>query len=364
MLVNGANAASSFEQFVGETSVSFVGPESDPIGSSVTEWLGSTLKILNPGARYKQALYDLKVGSIIRADYPTLPSKEWTVTGTLKEYIDSITVNSVVIPVKRFEIEISENTASTSSAINYPEFIYLPVMEKSATIANGTWTISIGATGNLNVSGSILPDTDIAYNLGSPTKRFNDLYLNTSTIYLGESTIGISPAGQMTVNGNDAVSKLEYFGGEGFGPRDAGYIAWNTSTITFNIPGKELLTAIYDLKPGNKIRAANTLGFDRELTISGNAREYIREGGYQMAAVDVEETTSTNVYAFSLYLPVKDKSATVANGTWTVTVSTTGTVVFPDGSVQTGASISIVALKTLVAASTDFANFKTRIAAL
>jgi hypothetical protein len=150
LLVNGANAASAFEQFVGETLVPWNGPESDPVGSSVTVWLGSKLIITNPGVTYKQALYDLKVGSIIRADYPGLtPSKEWSVVGSLEEYPDTITVELTPIAVKRFEIEISENTTATSSAVNYPEFIYLPVMEKSASLTNGTWTVSVGTTGTV-----------------------------------------------------------------------------------------------------------------------------------------------------------------------------------------------------------------------
>jgi len=236
----------------------------------------------------------------------------------------------------------------------------------SASTASG-YTGSAGLTPNFSAVGQhILPAADVTYDLGSPTAKFRSLYISTSTIFIGTGTIGISETGQMLVNGNDAVSKLEYFGGEGVGPRDAGYIAWNTSTFTFNIPGKELLTAIYDLKPGNKIRAANTFGFDREFTIVGNARQYTRgfSNEYLMAAIDVAETTSTNVYAFSLYLPVKDKSATLANGTWTLTVSALGGLLFPNGSIQTGASISITDLKTLVAASTDFANFKVRIAGL
>ena len=240
------------------------------------------------------------------------------------------------------------------------------ILQVATQTSGGRKEWSFGTDGNLTVPGSIIPDTNVAYDLGSPTAKFRSLYLSTSTIYIGTSTITISDSGQMLVNGNNAVSKLEYFGGEGNGPRDAGYIAWNTSTFTFNLPGKELLTAIYDLKPGNKIRAANTFGFDREFTIVGNARQYTRgfSNEYLMAAIDVAETTSTNVYAFSLYLPVKDKSATLANGTWTLTLSALGGITFPNGSTQTGASISIADLKTLVAASTDFADFKSRIAAL
>lgn len=41
-----------------------------------------------------------------------------------------------------------------------------------------------------------------------------------------------------------------------------------------------------------------------------------------------------------------------------------GGIQFPDSSVQTGASISVADLQTLVAASTDFNDFKSRIAAL
>jgi hypothetical protein len=201
---------------------------------------------------------------------------------------------------------------------------------------------SFGTDGVLTVPSHIIPAIDIAYDLGSPTNRFRDIYVSSSTIYLGTSTISISATGQMLVNGNDAVSKLEYFGGEGVGPRDAGSIDWTTSTITFNIPGKELLTAIYDLKPGNKIRGVNTQlpqfgGFDQEFTIVGNVREWIRSGGYQMAAIDVTETTTSTKYVYQLYLPVKDKSATLANGTSTLTVSTTGTVVYPDGTEQSTA---------------------------
>jgi hypothetical protein len=227
-------------------------------------------------------------------------------------------------------------------------------MEKSATLANGTWTTSLSAEGALTVPGSIIPNVDVAYDLGSPTSKFRSLYISSSTIYIGTSSISVSDSGQMLVNGNDAVSKLEYFGGEGNGPRDAGSIAWNTSTFTFNIPGKELLTAIYDLKPGNKFRAANSFGFDREFTIAGNARQYIREGGYQMAAIDVEETTSTNVFAFFLYLPVKDKSATIANGTWTVSLSADGGIVFPDSSVQTTAYTGAISWTISSSGSSDY----------
>ena len=37
-----------------------------------------------------------------------------------------------------------------------------------------------------DISGHLIPDTDITYDLGSATNRFRDLYLSSATIYLGD----------------------------------------------------------------------------------------------------------------------------------------------------------------------------------
>jgi len=41
------------------------------------------------------------------------------------------------------------------------------------------------------VSQSIIPDTNEAYDLGSPTNKFRDLYLSSGTLYLGETSISV-----------------------------------------------------------------------------------------------------------------------------------------------------------------------------
>jgi hypothetical protein len=43
--------------------------------------------------------------------------------------------------------------------------------------------------GNLNLSGNIVPTSNVTYNLGSPTQRFASLYLSGNTIDLGGATI-------------------------------------------------------------------------------------------------------------------------------------------------------------------------------
>jgi hypothetical protein len=56
-----------------------------------------------------------------------------------------------------------------------------------------------------------------------------------------------------------------------------------------------------------------------------------------------------------------DINLTVSGGAWVVTDTA---IQFPDATTQSSASISLVDLKTLVAASLDFEDFQARIAAL
>lgn len=58
-----------------------------------------------------------------------------------------------------------------------------------------------------NVSGDIIPDTDVAYNIGSATNRFNDLYLSGTTINLGNATISSPDGTSLLLNGGDLALK-------------------------------------------------------------------------------------------------------------------------------------------------------------
>jgi hypothetical protein len=62
-----------------------------------------------------------------------------------------------------------------------------------------------------SISQSIIPDTDVAYDLGSATNRFRDLYLSGSTIDLGGTTLSIS-GGALQVGGAPVVSQSDLTG--------------------------------------------------------------------------------------------------------------------------------------------------------
>lgn len=59
---------------------------------------------------------------------------------------------------------------------------------------------STGGSEQLSLTGNIIPTVDAVYNLGSSAKRFNELYLNNSTIHMGSSEIGVDSDGDLTNN--------------------------------------------------------------------------------------------------------------------------------------------------------------------
>jgi len=62
---------------------------------------------------------------------------------------------------------------------------------------------------------SLLPDTDVSYDLGSSTKKWRDLYLSGTTIYLGDSTISRHTDGGIVLPANSRIgtTRLDSLGG-------------------------------------------------------------------------------------------------------------------------------------------------------
>ena len=112
---------------------------------------------------------------------------------------------------------------------------------QGASGTGGGSSIDLGA-----ITESIIPDTDITYDLGSPTNRFRDLYLSTSTLYLGETALGISPDGELEF-------KTFGGGGEGSGAGSSGWGGTNYDYAHVEI-SHPLFNQIMKLRPGDKLK--------------------------------------------------------------------------------------------------------------
>jgi hypothetical protein len=99
-----------------------------------------------------------------------------------------------------------------------------------AVTVGGTANTVVFTSSNIYVAGSIIPTANIAYDLGSPTRRFRSAYFSGNTIYLGGAVLSSS--------GNDIV--ISTTGGFGVpvgttGQRTAtqGALRFNTDTVRF-----------------------------------------------------------------------------------------------------------------------------------
>lgn len=57
------------------------------------------------------------------------------------------------------------------------------------------------------ITQSLIPDTDNAYDLGSSTKQWRELYVTSNTMYVGGVPVGVSDDGRLTVN-REPLAKL------------------------------------------------------------------------------------------------------------------------------------------------------------
>ena len=123
------------------------------------------------------------IGRMLYAGYNGT-SVDTTNAATITAYVDSsYTANNSIIP-----INISLNALSNVGGV--------ATFKTTQFYGNGTTSFPglITTTGNanvanLNVTGNVLPTSNITYDLGSNTYRFKDIWLANSTIHIGDQTI-------------------------------------------------------------------------------------------------------------------------------------------------------------------------------
>jgi hypothetical protein len=122
-------------------------------------------------------------------------------TDTVGDYVTSLVAGT--------GITLSNNSGESAS----PTIAIGQAVGTSASVTFGQLTVS----GQTNVGGHVIPDTNVAYDLGSETNRFRDIYLSGTSINLGGVEISsdgtsISIPGGLSgdVSGNaDTASTLE-----------------------------------------------------------------------------------------------------------------------------------------------------------
>ena len=108
---------------------------------------------------------------------------------------------------------ISDTTTSTTNAAAV--ILNSPIASTSGTVqivtgavtgptAENTW--EFGADGTLVAPGHLLPNADLAYDLGSTSSQWRSIYVGTGTVYIGGVALGVNENNYVTVDGNPIIT--------------------------------------------------------------------------------------------------------------------------------------------------------------
>ena len=176
-----------------------------------------------------------------------------------------------------------------------------------SVLVNGGYNATLDTTGNLVVPGSILPSTDIAFDLGSPDLRFRHLYVGPGTVYVGNAAIKTTVSGNLILPGITRPVASTSYAEEVEDTGDQSYSFTTTPTLIDN--------AHYSFLNGNPNNLSFTPATYSSTGIDGDG--YVRNisidtpgAGY---ADQVEQLAQENMWATEAADPLNNFNA----GDWT-----------------------------------------------
>jgi len=117
-----------------------------------------------------------------------------TITGNLQVDGTTTTINSTALSVDDLNITVASGAANAAAANGAG----ITVDGASATMtyvsSGDNWSFNkpVKVTGDVTVTGAVVPSANVTYDLGSSSLRWRDLYLSGTTLDLGGQTISVS----------------------------------------------------------------------------------------------------------------------------------------------------------------------------
>jgi hypothetical protein len=143
------------------------------------------------------------------------PDTDEVPEGQTNLYYTDTRVNALFSSLERSLVPATTNLYDIGSASKEWKDLYVKTIASDAFDTDGSNIDIVGSAtigGTTTIGGSILPDADIAYDLGSENFRFRDLYLSGSSIVLGGITLSASTDGKLETinNSNPSDPPIEY----------------------------------------------------------------------------------------------------------------------------------------------------------
>jgi hypothetical protein len=107
-------------------------------------------------------------------------------------YVDYLTSNTIQTKKEQLSTNIASTSNLVATTIHLLNFDQIANGSKNKFIIDGVYNDDLTIS-NLTVKHDIVPDADGVYDLGSPTHRWNGLYLSGNTIYIDNVALSSSP---------------------------------------------------------------------------------------------------------------------------------------------------------------------------
>jgi hypothetical protein len=126
-----------------------------------------------------------------------------SINGTIQKPSTAYTVsnNSITfteIPALGDSIEVRKLSGGTIS-VNYGNADVAAFLNTYSGLYSNVQALTYLTSG---VAGNIIPSANVTYSLGSPTRQWKDLFVSNTTIYLGGIPLSIDASGNLLVNGS------------------------------------------------------------------------------------------------------------------------------------------------------------------
>jgi hypothetical protein len=130
-----------------------------------------------------------------------------------------------------------------------------------AVTDNGATTTNAISVGAVTVSGNIVPSANETYSLGTATKRFTELYVASSTVYLGSDALSVV-SGDLYINGDPVAGAGDAWPGYDGNYDNSKSLAQTTAETEFEAGGDDAFGVSTALLFDNMTPSGQTVNYD------------------------------------------------------------------------------------------------------
>ena len=241
-------------------------------------------------------------------------------TDTVGDYVQSLTAGTGVT--------LSNNSGEGAT----PTVAIGQAVGTSASVTFGQLTVN----GQTNVGGNIIPNTNEAYDLGSASARFRDIYLSGTTINLGGAEI-TSDGTDISFSGAIGVSGSANFVGDLTGNADTATTLETSRAISLagdlsgsaSFDGSTNVTITATVQPNSVALVTDTTGNYVNDVVSGTGVTVTHapgEGSSASIAIGQDVATSASVQFAKVTAPLDGNASTASTLQTPRTIALTGDV--------------------------------------